>query len=200
MLPQRSRPQPADLCRIAALVDHTERDPPAPFAMHSTKSYYFNESGTAAIAYRTRLGMAVVAGDPVGAAGDFPDLIDGFTEFARQRGWRVAVLGAGVRATQLWRVATAAHPLAAIAIGRDVVIDVDSFALEGRTFRNLRQAVSRTRSAGVSTEIVWESAISDATRDELLAIVDEWHAGRQTRGFSMILDHLLDGRHPGMLL
>ncbi|KAA0022572.1 bifunctional lysylphosphatidylglycerol flippase/synthetase MprF [Antrihabitans cavernicola] len=200
MLPQRSTPQPQELCRVAGLVDRTEDDPLAPFAFHSSKSYYFNEAGTAAIAYRTRIGMAVVAGDPIGNADDFPELINEFAEFARLHGWRIAVLGAGVRATQLWRITTEKHPLAAVAIGRDVVIDVDTFALEGRTFRNLRQAVSRTHNAGVSTEIVWETAISDETRAELLAIVDEWHAGRQTRGFSMILDHLLDGRHPGMLL
>ena len=200
MLPQRSRPQPEELCRVAALVDRTTGDPLAPFALHSTKSYFFNGSGTAAIGYRTRIGMAVVAGAPIGNSADFPGLIQEFTEFARVHGWRVAVLGAGVDATEQWRAATAKHPLSAIAIGRDVVVDVENFAMEGRTFRNLRQAVSRTHNFGVTTEIVWETALSDETRAELLAIVDEWHAGRQTRGFSMILDHLLDGRHPGMLL
>jgi lysylphosphatidylglycerol synthetase-like protein (DUF2156 family) len=87
-----------------------------------------------------------------------------------------------------------------VPIGRDVAIDVAEFNLVGRKYRNLRQAVSRTRNFGVTTEVVYESALTPARREELLAIVDEWRRGRQSRGFSMILDHLLDGRNPNMLV
>ena len=90
--------------------------------------------------------------------------------------------------------------LRAIAVGRDVVIDVDHFDMVGRKYRNLRQAVSRTKNFGVTTEILPEVALTEPQRETLLSIVDEWGHGRQTRGFSMILDHLLDGRHPGMLV
>ena len=38
------------------------------FAMHSSKSYLVNSDKTAAIAYRVRLGFAVVSGDPIGDA------------------------------------------------------------------------------------------------------------------------------------
>ncbi len=198
MLAPRSKPQPGQLCQVAALVAQTRDDPLAPFALHSTKSYYFNAQRTAAIGYRTRVGMAVVAGDPIGAADEFESLIADFSMFACDHGWRIAVLGAGERCAKLWTAA--GDGLRAIAIGRDVVIDVSGFNLDGRRFRNLRQAVSRTHNFGIETEIVWEAALSDVKRAELMAIVDESHAGHQTRGFSMILDHLLDGRHPGMLL
>ncbi|NMN98942.1 bifunctional lysylphosphatidylglycerol flippase/synthetase MprF [Antrihabitans stalactiti] len=197
MLAPRSKPQPQQLCAVAALVSRTIDDPLAPFALHSWKSYFFNEGQTAAIAYRTRAGIAVVAGDPIGAAQDFPLLIADFSAFARDHGWRVAVLGAGERCLPLWQAQSGGR---AVPIGRDVVIDVDDFNLEGRRFRNLRQAVSRTHNFGIKTDIEWEAALSESTRAELMGIVDEWHAGHQNRGFSMILDHLLDGRHPGMLV
>ena len=197
MLAPRSKPQPQQLCAVAALVSRTTDDPLAPFALHSAKSYYFNDGQTAAIAYRTRAGVAVVAGDPIGAAQDFPALIADFSAFARDQGWRIAVLGAGERCVPLWQTCAGGR---AVPIGRDVVIDVAEFTLEGRRFRNLRQAVSRTHNVGIRTEIEWEAALSELTRVELIAIVDESRAGRQNRGFSMILDHLLDGRHPGMLV
>lgn len=204
MLPQSSRAQPEQLPLVAALVDRSVADPLAPFALHSSKTYFFDETAlrsTAAIGYRARFGVAVVAGDPIGDATQFPAVVQRFSEFAADRGWRVAVLGASGPVAQLWRTEARGHRgLHRIPIGRDVVVVVDGFDMAGRKFRNLRQAVSRTRNAGVTTEIVPERDLTDAMRATLFDIVDEWHAGRQTRGFSMILDHLLDGRNPGMLV
>lgn len=200
-LPQSNRPQPDHIDRVAELVGRTDGDPLAPFIMHSSKAYFFNEPSTAVIGYRTRFGIAVVGGDPVGDRGAFPELITAFSEFAAGRGWRIAVLGASPDLVELWQLrAVEHHGLRPVPIGHDVVLDVDGFDLIGRRFRNLRQAVSRTENAGVGTEVVYESALTGTQRSELLAIVDEWGKGRQTRGFSMILDHLLDGRHPNMLV
>ncbi|WP_280405303.1 bifunctional lysylphosphatidylglycerol flippase/synthetase MprF [Nocardia brasiliensis] len=201
VLPQSSRPQPDQLYRVAELVGRTERDPLAPFALHSSKTYFFNADSSAGIGYRARFGIAVVAGDPIGDRAAFPALLTEFSEFALNQGWRIAVLGASPELAELWRVRALEHRgLHAVPIGRDVVLEVDDFAMVGRHFRNLRQAVSRTRNFGVTTEIVDESALTDTRRAELLGIVDEWGKGRQTRGFSMILDHLLDGRNPNMLV
>ncbi|MEV6341539.1 phosphatidylglycerol lysyltransferase domain-containing protein [Nocardia vinacea] len=201
MLPQSSRPQPEHFYRVAELVGRTRRDPLAAFALHSSKSYYFNTNSTAAIGYRARFGIAVVAGDPIGDRADFPALLTDFSEFAANHGWRVAVLGASPDLAEMWRHRAIEHRgLRAIPVGRDVVIDVGTFAMVGRSFRNLRQGVSRTRNFGVTTEVISEADLTEPLRAELLDIVDEWRTGRQNRGFSMILDHLLDGRNPGMLL
>ena len=48
------------------------------------------------------------------------------------------------------------HP---VPIGQDVVIDVSSFEMVGRKFRNLRQAVQRTHNCGITTEIVGEQEL-----------------------------------------
>lgn len=201
VLPQSSRPQPDQLYRVAALVARTEGDPLAPFAMHSSKSYFFDAHSTAAIAYRARFGIAVVSGDPIGERAAFGALLSDFSEFARDQGWRIAVLGASPELSEMWRRRALEHRgLHPVPIGRDVVIEVDGFDMVGRRFRNLRQAVSRTRNFGVTTEIHREDELPEALRAELLGVVDEWRAGRQSRGFSMILDHLLDGRNPGMLV
>lgn len=201
MLPVRSVPQPEDRARVFSLIQQTTDDPLSPFALNSAKSYYFNASGTAAIAYRARSGIAVVSGDPIGNAFEFGALLDEFSEFAAERGWRVAVLGAGERVARLWEIGgDTRKPLTAVPIGRDVVIDVGHFTLYGRKFRNLRQAVQRTHNAGLTTEIIPEAALDEPTRRELTDIVEDARAGHQRRGFSMILDHLLDGTLPGVLL
>lgn len=60
--------------------------------MHSSKSYHLNADKTAAIAYRTRFGFAVVSGDPIGDPTRFAELAADFVRVSRSRGWRVIVL------------------------------------------------------------------------------------------------------------
>jgi lysylphosphatidylglycerol synthetase-like protein (DUF2156 family) len=102
----------------------------------------------------------------------------------------------------LWTdTATARPALRAVPFGRDVVIDVGHFDMVGRKYRNLRQAVRRTRNAGVTTEVIAEAELDDKTLVELTDVLDSSHSGVRTeRGFSMLLGGALEGRLPGVLL
>ena len=201
VLPIKSQPSPALLPTIIPMVDETPDDPLAPFVLHSRKTYFVNARSTAALGYRTRFGIAVVGGDPVGRRLDFPSLIDDFNRFCRANGWRVAVLGAGEDCRELWADRSPGQPgLRSIAFGRDVVLDVRTFSMDGRKFRNLRQAVNRSHNAGVTTKIVAESAIDEPLRADLRAVAEAADRGASRRGFSMILDRLLTGEIPGLWL
>ncbi|MGD1173192.1 bifunctional lysylphosphatidylglycerol flippase/synthetase MprF [Mycobacterium seoulense] len=201
MLPTTARPRPELLGQVWELVNATRGDALAPFAMHSSKSYHFNTDGTAAIAYRTRLGFAVVSGDPIGDAARFDDLAADFVRMCRGRGWQIVVLAAGERHLGLWRRDTVGQPMLSVPIGRDVVVDIRHFTLHGRRFRNLRQAVQRTHNCGVTTQFVDEQELDDATRAELTGVLYAAHrAARTDRGFCMNLDGALQGRFPGVTL
>lgn len=202
MWPISARPQPADLPRVWALVDATRDDPLAPFAMHSRKCYHFSADGTAALAYQTRIGFAVVSGDPIGNQRHFPELVADFVALCRSRGWRIAVLACSERRLGLWSVAAVSgRPLRQVPIGRDVVIDVDTFDTVGRRFRNLRQAVQRTHNRGVTTEVVPEQELDGELLTELTEVLlASAGGGRTERGFAMALDGALEGRCPGVQL
>jgi lysylphosphatidylglycerol synthetase-like protein (DUF2156 family) len=202
MWPTSSRPNPADMHRVWALVQRTKGDPLAPFAMQHLKCYHFNADGTAAIAYRTRLGYAVVSGDPVGDEIRFSELVTDFAAMCHSRGWRMVVLGCSQRRLHLWADATAlGQSLRAVPVGRDVVIDVAAFDMVGRKYRNLRQAVQRTQNCGVTTEVVSEQGLDDGTLAELTDVLLASPKGARTeRGFSMCLDGALEGRYPGVQL
>ncbi|HYB37050.1 MAG TPA: phosphatidylglycerol lysyltransferase domain-containing protein [Mycobacterium sp.] len=202
MWPMPSRRDPAALPRVWALIEATHGDPLAPFAMQSMKSYYFDAEGTAAIAYCTRLGFAVVSGDPIGQRSRFPKLVSDFAAMCRSRGWRIIVLGCGQQQLELWRnAAVIGQSLRPVPIGRDVVIDVRRFNMVGRKYRNVRQAVQRTRNFGITTEIVTEQELDNALAGELAEVLYASHRGAHVeRGFSMILDHALEGRYPGIKL
>ena len=172
MWPTTAHPNPADLPLIWALVDMTKDDPLAPFAMQPLKCYHFNADGTAAIAYRTRLGYAVVSGDPIGDETRFAELVADFAAMCHTRGWRLVVLGCSQRRLDLWADATVlGQSLRAVPIGRDVVIDVATFDMVGRKYRNLRQAVQRTQNFGVTTEVVSEQGLDDRRLAELAEVL-----------------------------
>ena len=202
MWPTTSRPRPDDLPRVWALVDATQADPFAPFAMHSLKSHFFNAEGTAAIAYRTRIGFATVSGDPIGDETQFPQLVADFAAMCHTRGWRIIVLGCSERRMAPWRnSAVVGQKMRAIPAGRDVVIDVRTFEMAGRRYRNLRQAVQRTHNYGITTEVIAEQDTDDVLQAELAHVLFASHRGARTeRGFSMTLDGALERRYPGIQL
>jgi lysylphosphatidylglycerol synthetase-like protein (DUF2156 family) len=202
MWPLGARRQPGDLSRVRALINVTSGDPLAPFAMQAGKCYQFSADGTAALAYRTRIGYAVVSGDPIGDETQFPQLIAEFVAHCQAHGWRMVVLGCSERRLQLWSDREMlGTSLRAIPIGRDVVIDVADFAMSGRKFRNLRQAVQRTHNCGITTEIVGEQDLSDRQVAELADVLQASPSGaRADRGFCMSLDGVLEGRFPDIQL
>ncbi|MGW4099672.1 bifunctional lysylphosphatidylglycerol flippase/synthetase MprF [Mycobacterium sp. NPDC004974] len=200
--PRRSTAQPDALRSVAALVDNTQGDPLAPFAMAAGKSYVFSADGTAALAYRTVAGFAVASGDPIGDQARYPEVVATFAALCRTQGWRILVLGASERSLTLWRDrAVIGTALRGIPIGRDVVVEVDRFDLAGRSKRNLRQAVQRTRNAGVTSEVIAESDVDETLRAELVDVMRQsGKAVGAERGFSMMLGDTLSGRYPGVWL
>jgi lysylphosphatidylglycerol synthetase-like protein (DUF2156 family) len=202
MWPTSSHRRPEDLPRVWRLINATCDDPLAPFAMQTGKCYHFTADGSAALAYRTRIGFAVVGGDPVGNEAKFPELIADFAGMCHAHGWRMAVVGCSERRLELWSdSAVIGQSLRAVPIGRDVVVDVSSFEMVGRKFRNLRQAVKRTHNCGITTEIVTEQGLDEKLLAELTDIVRSSPSGAHTdRGFYMNLDGVLEGRFPGVRL
>ncbi|WP_102417616.1 bifunctional lysylphosphatidylglycerol flippase/synthetase MprF [Mycobacterium sp. 4858] len=202
MWPTSSHPRPEDLPRAWNLIQATTDDPLAPFAMQTGKSYHFTADGGAALAYRTRLGIAVVGGDPIGDETRFPELVADFAAMCHTHGWRIAVVGCSERRLGLWSdSAVIGQSLRAVPIGRDVVVDVTGFDLVGRKFRNLRQAVKRTHNCGITTEIVGEQELNPEQLAELTEVVRASSKAAHTeRGFHMNLDGVLEGRFPGIQL
>jgi len=170
--------------------------------MQSLKSHFFNAEGTAAIAYRTRIGFAAVSGDPIGDETQFPQLVADFVAMCHTRGWRIIVMCCSERRTALWRNrAVVGQTMRRIPFGRDVVIDVRTFEMAGRKYRNLRQAVQRTHNCGITTEVIAEQDADDVLQTELVRVLYASPSGAHTeRGFSMILDGALERRYPGIQL
>ncbi|WP_433468105.1 bifunctional lysylphosphatidylglycerol flippase/synthetase MprF [Spirillospora sp. CA-128828] len=184
----------AERRRVAGLVLHPGSDTLAPFALRRDKAYVFSADGRAAIGYRVLFGMAVAGGDPVGDPASHADAVRAFRAMCRTTGWRPAVLGASDGLLPAW------GPCRTIGFGDEVVIRPGKFTLSGRQMRNVRQAVKRTENFGVSSEIAPERELTPALRERLLDVASRSLGGAAERGFSMNLDELLTGYHPGAIV
>jgi lysyl-tRNA synthetase class 2 len=158
----------------------------APFALRADKSYFFSDDEAAFLAYRVVGGVAIVSGDPIGPPTHGRALIASFAEYARARDWRLAILGA----SEQWLPVYAAQGLRSLYHGDEAIVDVDSFSLEGRSVRKVRQSVNRLSAAGYHSEVLSPSEIDPDLRSRLEAITLEWRGNAPERGFVMALDAL----------
>ncbi len=184
-----------DRRQVRHLVSLSEGDPLAPFALRPEKAYVFSPDRAAAVGFRTRIGVAVASGDPVGDPASWPAAIDEFVIEMRRRKLRVAVLGAGERSRNSW----ARYGLRAIPVGRDVVLRREDFSVSGRRYRNLRQAIKRSYNSGVTVEVFREGELPDEHARELRAMMTATQRN-DSRGFSMILGRLFDGTEPDAVI
>ncbi|MCO5993992.1 bifunctional lysylphosphatidylglycerol flippase/synthetase MprF [Actinoallomurus rhizosphaericola] len=175
----------------ARLVDDQGSDTLAPFVLRSDKSYVFSPDRRAVIGYRVLFGVAVAGGDPAGDPRSYPAAVAEFAALAERSGWRMAVLGARADLLDLWRP----YGLRSIEIGDEVLLSPKEFGLSGRSMRNVRQAVQRTRNAGVTAQVVREGDLTSDERTRLQSVAAEAMDGAEERGFSMNMDDLLTGRH-----
>ena len=190
-----STPMPVPAEDVRELVALSVDDPLAPFALRPDKQHILSDDGRAAVGFRKRCGLIVVGGDPVGDPLSWASAVDNLAAYADTHGHGLAVLGAGERAAELWRE----KGLSGLAIGRDVVLRPTDFALVGRRFRNLRQAVSRSHNLGVRVETYAEADVPASVRLELRGLLKA--SGKDNaRGFSMTLGRPFAGDQPDSLI
>jgi len=172
--------------RACELVETFGVDTLAPFALRADKSYFFGEDESAFLAYKVVAAVAVVSGDPIGPPEAVPLLFERFVAFARQRDWRIAVLGASERYLDLYR----GLGLRALYHGDEAVVAVADFSLEGRAIRKVRQSVSRLEREGYRVELRYAGSVEEGLRAELEDIAREWRGDAPEKGFTMELDTL----------
>jgi lysyl-tRNA synthetase, class II len=160
------------------------------FALRRDRRYAFSAAGDALLAYRVVAGCALVSGDPIGNPESIPALVDDFAATAHQRGWRLVVLHCSDEWVGLFR----AMGLRALPIGDEAVLRPDSFSLEGRAIRKVRQSVSRLQRLGYRVEVLGPDALDDRMRAAVDSVSEEWLNGWPDRGFSMAMDDLYS--HP----
>jgi lysyl-tRNA synthetase, class II len=163
------------------------------FALRRDKSWFFSADDRAFLSYRVVGGVALVSGDPVGAPDAVKALVGSFTTHAHEHGWRVAFLATREELLPLY----SSLGLRTFTLGREAVVRPDTFSLEGRRIRKVRQSVHRARRAGYSLRVLDAGTADPALRGSVSALADEARGRWPERGFTMALDDLFA---PGTVL
>jgi lysyl-tRNA synthetase class 2 len=81
-------------------------------------------------------------------------------------------------------------------VGDEAVLDVESFSLQGRAMRGVRQMGSRATRAGVTCTVRRVTDLSAGEAGDLRRWAQTWREGPVERGFSMSMGRVADPRDP----
>jgi lysyl-tRNA synthetase class 2 len=156
------------------------------FALRRDKSYFFSPSGRSFLAYRVVGGAALVSGDPIGEPAELPELVAEFHRLAQASGWRLGVLGCSPEQLPLYETAG----LKSLYLGDEAVVRPETFSLEGRRIRKVRQSVSRLERAGFRVELLRAADAGELLRREIAGVAAVCRGRWPERGFTMAMDDL----------
>jgi phosphatidylglycerol lysyltransferase len=173
----------AEAAAMRKLVSQRSRDSEDFFKLWPTdKRYFVNGAQTAALAYHTQRGTALVAGDPVGSRPAFGKLLDDFIDYCAVNEWAPSVIHCDASCLSLYR----ARGFGAQKIGEEAVVDIGHFQAEVRGHKYFRQINNKFARLGYQCELL-QPPHSPGLLARLRTISDDWLArpGRAERGFLM---------------
>lgn len=173
------------------LARHSGVDSLSYFATRGDRSLLMAANGRAGLSYRVIGTVSLAAGDPVGDPDAWPGAIAAWIEECDAYGWTPAVLGASERAAEVYRRVG----LDALELGDEAVLHTETFSLEGRAMRGVRQAVSRCERAGLRVACARVRDLPVVQCEEIRRAADAWRVGAE-RGFSMALGRVADRGDP----
>jgi lysyl-tRNA synthetase class 2 len=183
-------PGPEARAAAARLIQSHGTDTLSFFKLRADKHYFFSDDRDAFVGYRVENGVMLLSGDPVGAPDAFEGLLSQLRAFADARGLKLGAVGASEALCPLYE----RLGLRAIYLGDEAMIELDSFSLEGRAIRKVRQSVTRLTKAGYTAELLDFTTLNADTLAEVERVVELGREGAPERGFSMAMDSLC-GEH-----
>ncbi|MCZ4653552.1 bifunctional lysylphosphatidylglycerol synthetase/lysine--tRNA ligase LysX [Gordonia amicalis] len=193
-----------DEALIRALITRfNDDDSLAYFSTRRDKAVVFSSDGRAAITYRVEMGVGIAGGDPIGDPDSWPDAIAEFLTLCEKYGWHPASIGSSTRGAAAYDAAG----FMSLTIGDEAILHTREFSLSGPTMKAVRQAVTRTRRAGVTVRIRRHGEISTSSiggrpseMEKVVARADDWRDTDEERGFAMALSRIGDRADDNCLL
>lgn len=158
------------------------------FSTRRDKAVVFSRDARAALTYRVELGVAIVGGDPIGDPASWPDAVTEFLTRCERYGWHPAAIGAGAAGAE----ALDAAGFGSLNIGDEAILYPRDFSINGPAMKGVRQAVTRTKRAGVTVRIRRHRELSDAEMSGVIARSEAWRDTDEERGFAMALSRIGD--------
>jgi len=174
-----ARPEPAvagpdELARARVLIEQCDSTL-ANAALTGDKRLLFSDAGTAFVMYQTAGRSWIALGDPVGARAGAEELVWRLREMSDHHGCdTVFYQVCGDRLALYVDLG-----LAALKIGEEARVPLESFSLEGAARADLRQAHRRAERDGASFEVVPPQSVAELL-PALRRVSDAWLASKST--------------------
>src|SRR5262245_21436152 len=174
--------KPTERARAAQILARYGRSTQDFFKIWSDKSFYFSDSGRSFVSFSVGNSFALVLGDPVGPAEEFPGLIHRFSEYCRLNDWRLAFHQATAETLEIYRQ----QGFRSFKVGDDAIVDLTAFSLEGKARKDVRTKFNQLERSGIHVER-YDSPIAPSVLQRLKEVSDEWLQipGRRERGFTL---------------
>jgi phosphatidylglycerol lysyltransferase len=147
----------------------------ARYALFDDKNFYFSPGGSL-VSYVVENRVALALGDPLGPAEDMSAALSAFLAFCEPNDWLTAfyqVLPSHLEAYK-------ALGFDALPLGREAIVDLTAFTLEGSGNKTLRNSYNKLVRLGYRYDVI-QPPYSLRMLRELNTISDEWLAGRGAR-------------------
>lgn len=146
------------------------------------KSYFFDASRSATLAYGVRQGVALAVGDPVGDPQAIPALLRDFDTFCYTNDWDPAYIHVLPSSRNLFRELG----FSVQKIGEEAIVDIARFTEETVRTKYFRQIYNRFTKQGYTVELLSPPHSADLLH-ELQILSDDWLdiPGRKERTFMM---------------
>jgi len=146
------------------------------------KSYFFDRSGKAAIAYRVQRGVALIVGDPIGERAAGRRLLAEFQDVCYGNDW----LPAYIHTEPDWSDLYTRHGYELQKLGEEAIVDLEHFTAHVQGNKYFRQICNKLAREDYACEML-QPPHSAAIISRLRAISEEWlqRPGRAERGFML---------------
>lgn len=168
-LSRRTQAGPADARKAEQLV-RRGGDSLSWMTLWANNEYWFNASGTVAVAYQAHSGVAVTVGGPVGHARDYVPAMDEFLDFCARESLTPCFYSV---------TAAVADPLLergfrSIVVAQETLLDVRGMNFKGKDWQNVRTALNKAAKLGVRPLWCSYSQLTSSQRTAVQEISEDW--------------------------
>ncbi len=165
----RNSTEPRERQRAREIVEQYGCSSLAAFTLLSDKSYYFSPSGRSVIAYVPKGRGAIALGDPIGPIEDRQEVIVAFQQFCQRNDWYPAFYQTLPDEIEMYK----SLGFKVLNIGKEGVVDLNAFSLQGKAGKNLRTPLNRMTKMGYKVKF-YQPPISHDLLRQLKPVSDEW--------------------------
>lgn len=159
----------SELERAEQLLIEFGQSPMDFFKLGKDKSLFFSEVSEGFTAYRLANEFAIVLDEPVCEQGDKEELVEEFDQYCYANGLKAIYY----RVDENSLVHFSSLRKQKITIGQEAVLELDTFKLEGKDRKSLRNGLNAIQKKGFATEVLKAPQKKEVIA-ELKVISDEW--------------------------